>query len=75
MFVVELQEPVIQFILLRTPVPFLNVLSLSFARFRPGVQLSFLRLFFVLFASQPNVTLLAKQGLEVIAGYDLLACL
>ena len=70
--VVNLKEEVIEFIFLIRPVPLLNILGLSLESFAFGGDAAFGGFLPILFFAELDVALLAKKGLEVIAGNDLL---
>lgn len=70
--VVNLEEPVIQFVFLAAPVPLLRVLELLLGLLQLQAAVLLLRLLLVLLARQPDVALLAEQRLEVVAGNHLL---
>lgn len=73
--VMKLEKPVVKFILLRTPVPFLDIFCQLLRHLHLRVQVPFLRLLFVFFSGEPNVALLAEERLKVVAWYDFLVLL
>ena len=75
MSVMQLQKPVVKLVFLGTPVPLLDILCLLLRHLHLRVQVPFLRLLFVFFSGEPDMTLLAEERLEVVARNDFLVFL
>ena len=69
--IVNLEEPVIQFVLLKSPMPFLYVFCLFLWAFNSDITIFLLSLFFVFLAGQANMAFFSKQRLKVITWYHL----
>lgn len=60
MFIMQLQKPMIQFILLWSPVTLLDIFCLLLSHLYLRIHISLLRLLFVFLSGQSNMTLLSK---------------
>ena len=70
--IVQLQKPMIQLILLLSPVSLLNILRFLFQPLHFHTGISFLRLFFIFLSGKSNMALFSEKRFEVVPWNDLL---
>lgn len=69
--VMEFEEPVVEFVFLGSPVPFLNILGFSLSRKMLEVWVFLAIIFLGLLAGEPDMALLAEKRLKVVSWDDL----
>lgn len=74
MSVMQLQEPVIRFVLLIGPMSLLDIFSLFLRVFHLDTAVPLLCLLFVFLSGQSNMTFFPKQRLKIISRNNLLSC-
>lgn len=71
-FVVNLEEPVIEFVFLSGPMSFLDIFGLFLSNLNFGVEAAFLGFLFVFFPGKADMALFPEERFKVVTWDDLL---